>query len=505
MTTYNVQPCYDTFQRLAAGGKIVPVHHRIMGDLLTPVSALQRLRRQGEPAFLLESVEGGEKIARYSFLGCRPFLTVHSRNRRTLFQYGNGRSEEKEGPFLEHLRQLFSGYHAVTLPGMPPFCGGAVGYLGYDLVRQFEKLPYRAADDLGLDDAVFMFFRTILAFDHVRQQIWIMSYAPLPDGGSPDLATSYDQAIGDIRFMEQRLLENSAGTPAPSRPPGDTAADEIRSNFSREEYQKVVLKAKDYIRAGDIFQVVLAQRFQCPFAAPPLDMYRALRAVNPSPYMFYLQMPELVIAGASPEMLVRVRDRHMEYRPIAGTRHRGTTEEEDRVLVADLLADPKERAEHAMLVDLGRNDLGRVAEYGTVRPKELYFIEKYSHVIHLVSALEATLRPELDRFDALASVFPAGTVSGAPKIRAMEIIDELEPHRRGVYAGAVVYLDYSGNLDSCIAIRTIVLKDGIAYIQAGGGIVADSIPENEFQESVNKSMALVRALELARNDFRLDG
>ena len=499
-----VQPDLPMFRQLAHQGLLVPVHRRIMGDLSTPVTALMRAQRNGENAFLLESVEGGEKIARYSFLGCRPFLVVRSRQGQTHLQYADGRSEILSGPFLEHIRQLFSRYRAASLPGLPPFCGGAVGYLSYDLVRQFEEIPDNAKDELQLDDAALMFFRTLLAFDHVKQQIWILSCAPLPDLDHQDPDKAYQQAVADIESMEQLLLTASPQERISSPPANHGRPLEVHSNFTREAYENGVVQAKEYIRAGDIFQVVLAQRFRCPFSAPALDMYRALRVVNPSPYMFYLQMDDAVIAGASPEMLIRVRGRQMEYRPIAGTRRRGASEEEDRRLMQDLLADPKERAEHAMLVDLGRNDLGRVAEFGSVRPKELFFIEKYSHVMHLVSSLEATLRNDLDRFDALAAVFPAGTVSGAPKIRAMEIIDALEPSKRGVYAGAVVYMDFAGNLDSCIAIRTIVLKDSTAYIQAGGGIVADSTPSGEYQESVNKSMALIRALELALNGFRLD-
>ncbi len=497
-----VQPDLPTFRRWADQGLLVPVHRRIMADLLTPVTALMRIRRHGENAFLLESVEGGEKIARYSFLGCRPFLVARSQKEKTVLSYAGGRTEVHAGPFLPQLRRLFSAYRAAPMEGLPPFCGGAVGYLGYDLVRQFEDLPAQAPDDLGLDDAVLLFFRTLLAFDHVKQQIWILSCAPLPDLDHPDREMAYRNAIADIDSLEALLHIPAPEERTGPAPTGVSIPVEVGSNFSREEYERAVERAKESIRIGDIFQVVLAQRFHATYSAPALDLYRALRVVNPSPYMFYLQMEEAVIAGASPEMLVRVRGRGLEYRPIAGTRRRGATDQEDRQLIEDLLADPKERAEHAMLVDLGRNDLGRVAEFGTVRPRELFFIEKYSHVIHLVSSLEAELRSGLDRFDALAAVFPAGTVSGAPKIRAMEIIDELEPSRRGVYAGAVVYMDFAGNLDSCIAIRTMVLKNNIAYIQAGGGIVADSTPRGEYQESVNKSMALRRALELALNRFR---
>jgi anthranilate synthase component I len=497
------QPDLGSFIELASKGLLVPVHRRMIADLLTPVSAFQRIRHHGKCAFLLESIEGGEKIARYSFLGCDPFLVMTTRNGRVRIKYRDGSVEESEIPFLEALRAQFARYRAATLEGLPPFCGGAVGYLGYDLVRQFEAIPDRAADDLGLDDAVMLFFNTVLAFDHLKHQIWIISNAPLT--GDTDLPGAYEHAVRDILVMERIL-----STPPPEGPAGAACeadkpepTQEISSSFTEIEYKQAVRKAKEYIRAGDIFQVVLSQRFQMPLRDDPLEIYRALRVINPSPYMFFLDLGEHVVAGASPEMLIKVQGRQLEYRPIAGTRRRGATEEEDARLAADLLADPKERAEHVMLVDLGRNDLGRVSRFGSVRPKELFFIEKYSHVIHLVSALEGTLTDDKDRFDALAAAFPAGTVSGAPKIRAMEIIDELEPFRRGVYAGAVAYIDFSGNLDSCIAIRTFVIKDSVAYIQAGGGIVADSTPEGEFQESVNKASALVRAIELARSGFEL--
>jgi anthranilate synthase component 1 len=386
-----------------------------------------------------------------------------------------------------------SRYRAVTVPGLPPFTGGAVGYFGYDMVRLVEDIPQTGADDSKVNDAAMMFFGTILAFDHLKHQIHIISNI-LPSGdGSPNLREAYQRASRTIADTEAALSAPLAGG---GLEPGGGAI-EPRSNFGKADYLQAVRRAQDYIVAGDAFQIVLSQRFEVDLPGPPFDVYRALRIVNPSPYMYFLEMPGTSIIGASPEMLVKVRGREISYRPIAGTRPRGKDDAEDRALAADLLADEKERAEHVMLVDLGRNDLGRVCRYGTVRVADLMFLERYSHVMHLVSALEGELRDDVDRFDALMACFPAGTVSGAPKVRAMQIIDELEPTKRGVYAGAVLYADFSGNLDSCIAIRTLTTDGRRGYIQAGGGIVADSVPEREYEESVNKARALVRALELA--------
>jgi len=386
----------------------------------------------------------------------------------------------------------------VPVANLPPFTGGAVGYFGYDMVRTIEDIPDTGRDDVGTDDAVLMFYKTVLAFDHLRHQIHIISNLLVDESRDP-LEVQYAEAQDEIRRMEALLRE-------PLEPPVSTPNNDeiqVRSNFEKADYLASVTKAKEYIAAGDIFQVVLAQRFEVDLKTAPFEIYRALRIVNPSPYMYYLKLPEAAIVGSSPEMLVRIQGQEASYRPIAGTRPRGGSDAEDDKLAKELLADEKERAEHIMLVDLGRNDLGRVSKYGTVRVEELMFIERYSHVMHLVSSLRGQLPDNVDRLDTMMACFPAGTVSGAPKVRAMEIIDELEPTRRGVYSGAIMYLDFSNNLDSCIAIRTLVVKGNKGYIQAGGGIVADSVPEGEYMETVNKSRALLRAIQLAQRGFEL--
>jgi anthranilate synthase component 1 len=398
---------------------------------------------------------------------------------------------------LDVMRKITERYRPVILPELPPFVGGAVGYFAYDTVRWIEKVPQTGQDDLKLDDAVMMFFSSILAFDHVRQQILVISNAFI-DENAARLEEKYKKAVAEIEALEA-LLGQPVSVPAFGKP--DVGTDRIKSNFSKTEYLAAVERCKQHIKAGDIFQVVLSQRFTAEVSCDPFNIYRALRMVNPSPYMFYLKLKDYSVIGSSPEMLVRIIDGKAYYRPIAGTRPRGRNDDEDALLAEELKADEKERAEHIMLVDLGRNDLGRVCEFGSVEVLDLMLIEKYSHVMHLVSSLRGELRKNLDRFDALMACFPAGTVTGAPKVRAMEIIDELEPTKRAVYAGAILYLDFSGNLDSCIAIRTLVAKDGKAYIQAGGGIVADSVPEKEFQETINKSRALVKAIEMAEKGF----
>ena len=476
---------------MAAEGTVVPVVKRVMADLLTPVAAYLKIERLSPYSFLLESVEGGEKVARYSFLGFDPEIIVRSRGNKVTIERGSSK-EETDQPMLAVLRRLSGRHIPVRFPELPPFVGGAVGYWSYDAVRWFEKIPDSHHDDIGIDDAVMMFFSRLLVFDHVRHQIHVI--ANIFTGGQTDgLEVQYQKAIDDIEAMEARL--DDAIEPLPRRQAPDDPR--VRSNLSQQKFEQAVIAAKEYIAAGDIFQAVLSQRFEVGLSAHPFEVYRALRVVNPSPYMFFLNIGDQSIIGASPEMLVRATGRRIEYRPIAGTRPRGATETEDLLLGEEMRADEKEVAEHVMLVDLGRNDLGRVADYGSVDVTDLMIIERYSHVMHLASAIKARLRLGLDRFDALAACFPAGTVSGAPKIRAMEIIDELEPTRRGVYAGAVMYLDYSGNLDSCIAIRTIVTKDGRAYFQAGAGIVADSVPESEYVETVNKARAMLQAIEMA--------
>jgi anthranilate synthase component 1 len=480
-----MQPSLEEVKKLQSQGNVIPVYKSVIADFLTPVSAFLKLEKNRSHGFLLESIEGGERIARYSFLGVDPFLIT---------RYRDGQPPN----FMQNLRATMQRFKSVKLPNLPPFTGGAVGYFGYDMVRTVEDIPNTGVDDLQVDDAVLMFYKTILAFDHLRHQIHIISNVII--GESQDsIETLYQNAVDDIQTIEA-LLRTPLEIPPVTQNDRDVT---VRSNFDKKDYLSAVAKAKEYIAAGDIFQVVLSQRFEVDLPTSPFEIYRALRIVNPSPYMYFLKIPETAIVGSSPEMLVRVRDREIEYRPIAGTLPRGATHAEDEANAERLRNDEKERAEHIMLVDLGRNDLGRVSRYGTVRVEELMFLERYSHVMHLVSSLRGELREDVDRWDSLMACFPAGTVSGAPKVRAMEIIDELEPTKRGVYAGAVMYADFSNNLDSCIAIRTLVVRGSKGYIQAGGGIVADSVPENEYMETVNKSRALIRAINLAQRGFEI--
>ena len=480
-----MQPSLDEIKKLQSQGNVIPVYKSVIADFLTPVSAFLKLEKDRSHAFLLESVEGGERIARYSFLGGDPFLVKHYR-------------DGQPANFMQDLRATMARFKSVKLPNLPPFTGGAVGYFGYDMVRTIEDIPKSGIDDLGVDDAVLMFYKTVLAFDHLRHQIHIISNILVEDSNDP-LELQYERAVAEIQRIET-LLRAPLEIPPVTRNERDVT---VRSNFEKNAYLSAVAKAKEYIAAGDIFQVVLSQRFEVDLPVAPFEVYRALRIVNPSPYMYFLKMPDTSIVGSSPEMLVRVREQEIEYRPIAGTLPRGANEAEDDANAEKLSNDEKERAEHIMLVDLGRNDIGRVSQYGTVRVEELMCIERYSHVMHLVSSLRGQLRKDVDRWDSLMACFPAGTVSGAPKVRAMEIIDELEPTKRGVYAGAVMYADFSNNLDSCIAIRTLVVRGNKGYIQAGGGIVADSLPENEYMETVNKSRALIRAINLAQRGFEL--
>ncbi len=481
---------YEDFLRLAQEGTVVPVIKCVIADLLTPVAAYLKLQRLSSYSFLLESIEGGEKVARYSFLGFDPQMIVRSHQGKVKIETATG-VEETDEPLLAVLRRLTGQHIPVRQPDIPPFVCGAVGYFSYDAVRWFEKIPDKNPDALNLDDAVMMFFSRLLAFDHVKQQIHIIANV-FTNGQTAGLEDEYQKALAEIAILEARLND-----PIEALPKLAITKDKLRSNMTKDGYERAVEKAKEFIAAGDIFQVVLSQRFSIGLTSHPFEVYRALRVVNPSPYMFYLHLNDHAIIGASPEMLVRATGRRLDYRPIAGTRPRGETETEDLLLGEEMRADEKEVAEHVMLVDLGRNDLGRVADYGSVEVTDLLVIERYSHVMHLVSGIKARLRQGKDRFDALAACFPAGTVSGAPKVRAMEIIDKLEPTRRGVYAGAAMYLDYSGNLDSCIAIRTIVVKEGKAYVQVGAGIVADSVPETEYFETVNKARAMLQAIEMA--------
>jgi anthranilate synthase component I len=486
------QTTFEEFVDLAKRATFVPVVKELVADLLTPVSAFLKVAEHSDYAFLLESVEGGEHVGRYSFLGKDPFLILRGRHGQTVIERA-GVTSNADKPYIDTLRELMNSFQSPFVPGLPRFTGGAVGYLGYDTAAWFEPTTARpSAEDTGdRDDAGFMLFDTVLAFDHVQHRILLIANARI--SGDEDLKSLYQFACAKIEFLESELerslsLKRSAG--------GE--ALQLVSNLSQETYESIVKRAKEYIAAGDIYQVVLSQRFEAEVGVDAFTVYRALRHVNPSPYMFFIRMGDRSIVGSSPEMLVRVEGRHAVTHPIAGTRPRGKSEEEDRRLADELKRNEKERAEHVMLVDLGRNDIGRVCDYGTVRVPTFMGLERYSHVMHLVSVVEGDLAEGRDRLDALVSCFPAGTVSGAPKVRAMQIINELEPTRRGLYAGAVGYLDFAGNLDFCIAIRSILLEGGKAYIQAGAGIVADSNPTAEYEETRDKARAMIRALELAQ-------
>ncbi len=492
MTTLSL----DGFRRLAQQGNLVSLHRELLADLTTPVATLMRLAADTGRVFLLESVAGGENLARYSFLGRDPELILRLRNGQTLREE-NGESVAVEKPFLDQLKHELRRYRPARPPGLPRFAGGAVGYFSYDFVRQLEEVPDTNPDDLGLDDAVVMFFKTVIAFDHVRHRMLLLTSVPVDDPSQADAA--YAKGLEELDRLTARL--RAPFLDVPFHAPG--AATEFTSNLTRPEFESMVERSKEFIRAGDIFQVVLSQRFETEVRSSGLDLYRALRSLNPSPYMFYVSIDgDTQLIGASPEALVRVSDGLVETHPIAGTRHRSADPKEDERLAEELLADAKERAEHVMLVDLGRNDLGRVCEYGSVELTRRMVIERYSHVMHLVSEVQGRLRKGLDPVDTLAACFPAGTVSGAPKVRAMEIIEDLESLRRGPYAGAVGHLDYGGNLDTCITIRTLLRKGSRVYLQAGAGIVADSDPASEFDETVNKGRALMRAVEIAESGFQ---
>ena len=488
-------PSRSDFRALAAQANLIPVRREILADCDTPVSTFLRVGNRG-PAFLMESVEGGESVARYSFLGFKPRLIVESRGtqiRRRYLRDGRVETSESADP-LSALRDMLADVNPAHIEGLPPFHGGFVGYLAYDAVRRFERLPDTVDDSLALPDATFMLADRVLGFDRARNVIQVVVNASVPDASLADQA--YDEARARIETMVQDIR-----APLPYRLglPGGHAGPfpEPVSNTSRERYLEMVRQAKDYVAAGDVIQVVPSQRFETPLTVHPFDFYRALRVVNPSPYMYYLDFDGLVVAGASPEMMTRTEDGVIETRPIAGTRPRGRTPQDDGALAAELLADEKELAEHLMLVDLARNDVGRVAGYGQVEVEDFMSIERYSHVMHIVSRVRGELRPGMDAFDALRATFPAGTLSGAPKIRAMEIIDELESERRGVYGGAVGYFSYSGASDTAIAIRTLVAKDGVGYFQSGGGVVADSDPTAEYDESCSKADAVLAALRMA--------
>ncbi|HXG04556.1 MAG TPA: anthranilate synthase component I [Candidatus Binatia bacterium] len=470
-------------------------------DLDTPLSAYLRLR-PGPYAFLLESVEGGEKWARYSFLGTDPAMVLTAKDGRITLRRAGGRVQRlPDGNPLEAIRSLLAEIRPVSVPGLPRFQGGAVGYLAYDMVRHMERVPGHATDDLKLPDAVFVFTDSLVVFDNLRHRLLVMANARIEDGSPAALDRAYDQAAVRIGMTLEKLAR-PARPPAPLAlaPPGPLLAlgeEGFASTMDESAFTEAVRRAKEYIAAGDAYQIVLSRRLDAPLPADPFTIYRALRTINPSPYLFFLRLGRLSIVGSSPEVLVRLEGDRIETRPIAGTSPRGATEEQDRAIEASLRADPKERAEHVMLVDLGRNDVGRVAALGSVKVTEFMVVERYSHVMHLVSHVVGTLRPGADALDVLQACFPAGTLTGAPKIRAMEIIDELEPTRRGPYGGAVGYLSYSGNLDSCITIRTIVCHDGWASVQVGAGIVADSDPKTEWLETCSKARGLVLALRMA--------
>ena len=491
-------PSFQTFQKLARDGNLIPVYREILADTETPVSVLMKLRSKTH-AFLLESVEGGEKWGRYTFLGADPRTIFRVRGDEILIRE-NGHEERRQhgGDPLRFLRELMGRYKPIPTEGLPRFYGGAVGFLGYDMVRYFERLPAGAADELGTDDAVFLITDTLIIFDNVRHTIKIVACVCTERGG--ELRALYEEGMQKIEETIALIRAPIEGRNAPPER-GDTPV--LRSNMTPEEYKSMVGRAKEYIVAGDIIQVVLSQRFEMKNDSDPVDLYRALRYINPSPYLFYLKADDLTLIGSSPEVMVRLEEGVVELRPIAGTRRRGKTEQEDRALADELLRDPKERAEHVMLVDLGRNDLGRIAQTGSVQVNQLMTVERYSHVMHLVSNIQAHLAHGRDCFDVLRAAFPAGTLSGAPKIRAMEIIDELEPTRRGPYGGAVGYFSYTGNMDLCITIRTMTVKDNRIFIQVGAGIVADSDPDAEYRETVNKGEGMVRAIELAASDFEI--
>jgi anthranilate synthase component I len=479
---------FDEFVDLAQRGTFVPVWKEVMADLVTPVSAFLKVAEHSDYAFLLESVEGGEHVGRYSFLGKDPFLILRSRGDRTSVERA-GTLTDVDQPFVVELRTLMNRFRSPFVPGLPRFTGGAVGYLGYDAVRWFEPSVATSVDGSS-DEAGFMLFDTVLAFDHVQHRILLIANARV--SGDEDLKALYQFACAKIAFLERELERalsiDQSGSPGPVA---------LSANLTPQQFETMVRTAKEHIAAGDIYQVVLSQRLAAATSVDPFTVYRALRHVNPSPYMFFIRMGARAIVGSSPEMLVRVEGRRVETHPIAGTRPRGRSEEEDQRLADELKRNEKERAEHVMLVDLGRNDLGRVCEYGSVRVPTYMALERYSHVMHLVSVVEGRLADDQDRLDALVACFPAGTVSGAPKVRAMQIIEALEPTRRGLYAGAVGYLDFAGNLDFCIAIRTVVIEHGHAYVQVGAGIVADSNPTAEYEETRDKASAILRALEMA--------
>lgn len=498
-------PEFERFCDLAEQGvDLVPVYRRLVSDSLTPVSAFHKLDA-GRCSCLAESVVGGEKVGRYSFLATHPFLEIEAYGNRVTVSSHTGvsasgepiletRQFEADDPLVE-LRQRIESVRAATLPELPPFCSGAVGYAGYDIVRYVEHLPNAPEDDRQVPDLAFAFYDQMVVFDNVTKTIVVVAMARLDQVG--DRRRAYDDACRRVDEIVERLGSQTGDLKPVDIDTSGEVELSYQSNFTQDDFEAAVEKCVEYIKAGDIFQVVFSQRLEVPIRSHPFQIYRTLRVVNPSPFMFYLRMPSVTLVGSSPEIMVRVVDGEVTTRPLAGTRPRGKTEEEDRRLGEELLDDPKERAEHVMLVDLGRNDVGRVSQYRSVNLTDVMTIERYSHVMHITSNVTGRLAPGKTAFDALQSCLPAGTVSGAPKVRAMEIIDEVEPHRRGPYAGAVGYIDFNGNMDTCIALRTIVVQRDKAYVQAGAGIVADSVPTNEWNETLNKARGLLKAIELA--------
>jgi anthranilate synthase component 1 len=488
-------PDFDAFRRLATGRKFVPVYRRLLSDALTPVTAFHLLDTGGH-ACLFESVVGGEKVGRYSFLATEPFLELTAHGNRVTISSAQGKQQFDSPDPLDELRRRLGAYQAVHLPELPPFEGGAIGYAGYDVVRYVENLPNAPPDDRGLPDLSFAFYDRMVVFDNVSKALFVIAMARLDKTGD-DARAAYDDACRRVDELTKRL-STPTNLPPADIPAGGEPQIAWQSNVRQADFEAAVRKCVEYIRAGDVFQVVISQRLALDLACEPFEVYRTLRVVNPSPFMFFVRTPDVTLVGSSPEIMCRVVDRQVTVRPLAGTRRRGASEEEDRRLAEELLADPKERAEHVMLVDLGRNDVGRVAKFGSVKLSDVMVIERYSHVMHITSNVTGTLREGCDAFDALKACLPAGTVSGAPKVRAMQIIDELEPHRRGPYAGAVGYLDYSGNMDTCIALRTLVVQGNRAYVQAGAGIVADSDPTTEYQETLSKARGLLKAIEITQ-------
>ncbi|MFM8540350.1 MAG: anthranilate synthase component I [Nitrospira sp.] len=493
MTRFSYSLSFEQFHALSRQGNLIPLYKEILADFETPVSAFTKIDH-GPSAYLLESIEGGDNWARYSFLGSgSPIVIREDKGEVILTEGAKTKRLPMQGNALDYLKNVLAAYRPVTVPGLPRFVGGAVGYLGYDVVRSFEDIPARRKDALGLPEFAFLITDTLLIFDNVAQTIKVVANAHVTSQTESDVRRAYADAVKRIEGMITRLRRPLCRT-KPKRRRKPLA---FTSNMSKADFEKMVVRSKEYIKAGDIFQVVLSQRWEANIQTTPLQIYRALRLVNPSPYMYYLRLGGVELVGSSPEILVRCEDGLVSVRPIAGTRKRGETHEQDLALEKELLADAKERAEHVMLVDLGRNDVGRVARKGMVRAETLMRVERYSHVMHLVSDVVGDLDPSQTVHDVMQACFPAGTVSGAPKIRAMQIIEEMEPTRRGPYAGAVGYFSFSGNMDTCINIRTIVIKGRHAYIQAGAGIVADSVPEKEYEETCNKAKAMMKAIELA--------